>query len=133
MILALEFKGYKFYFFLILALCERPAHILLTLTRPNKKKFCSIFLHVVIWTWRRQSQRKTNLEDLPIFISRYDIFTEKKNFFLYIFIYLFSLWSNALVQNTYYTHVPSLIFSQLCPIGIRPWESHPTNQHMCLI
>ena len=86
LVLTFEFKSYKLHFFLLIALCKRPAHnILLTLTRPNKKKFCSIFLHVVIWTWRRQSQRKTKLEDLPIFISRYDIFTEKKTFF---FIYL---------------------------------------------
>ena len=90
--LTFEFKRYKLHFFLILAHCERPAHILLTLTRPNKKKkFSSIFLHVVIWTWRRQSQRKTKLEeDLPIFISRYDIFTEKKTFF-FIYLYISSL------------------------------------------
>ena len=53
-------------------------------------------------------------------------FSQKKKLFS-LYIYISLLWSNALVQNTYYTHVkahvPSLIFSQLCPIGIRTWES----------
>ena len=50
-------------------------------------------------------------------------FSQKKKLFS-LYIYISLLWSHALEQNIYY--VPSLIFSQLCPIGIRTWESHPT-------
>ena len=52
-------------------------------------------------------------------------FSQKKKLFS-LYIYVSLLWSHALVQNIYYVHVPSLIFSQLCPIGIRTWDSHPT-------